>query len=96
MTTENYHVLDQILPKNSRITLTGGDPFAFKDFDKIFKRANEVAETNITNGLLITDQKIEKLLYEKNFKVLAISIDTIGNYNRDVKKRLGKTCKSIK
>ena len=89
MTTENWlHVLDQI-PKNSRITLTGGkDPFMFKDFDKIFKRANEVAETNmITNGLLITDQKIEKLLYEKNFKVLAISIDTIGNYNRDVKKK---------
>ena len=57
MTTENWlHVLDQI-PKNSRITLTGGDPFMFKDFDKIFKRANEVAETNmITNGLLITDQ----------------------------------------
>ena len=88
MTTENWlNVLDQI-PKNSRITLTGGDPFMFKDFEKIFKRANEVAETNmITNGLLITDQKIEKLLNEKNFKVLAISIDTIGNYNRDVKKK---------
>ena len=88
MTTENWlNVLDQI-PKNSRITLTGGDPFMFKDFAKIFKRANEVAETNmITNGLLITDQKIEKLLNEKNFKVLAISIDTIGNYNRDVKKK---------
>ena len=45
MTTENWlNVLDQI-PKNSRITLTGGDPFMFKDFEKIFKRANEVAET---------------------------------------------------
>ena len=87
MTTENWlTVLDQI-PKNSRVTLTGGDPFMFKDFEKIFQRANEVAETNmITNGLLITDQKIEKLLEQENFKVLAVSIYTIGNINRDVKK----------
>ncbi|MFL2875805.1 MAG: radical SAM protein [Candidatus Pelagibacter sp.] len=86
MTTEHWmNLLDQI-PKNSRITLTGGDPFMFKDFDKIFMKANQIAETNmITNGLLINDQKIESLLEQKNFKVLAISIDTIGNTNRDVK-----------
>ena len=40
----------------------------------------------ITNGLLLTNQKIEKLINEENFKVLAISIDTIGNVNRDVTK----------
>ena len=80
------NLLDQI-PKNSRITLTGGDPFMFKDFETIFSKANKIAETNmITNGLLLTNQKVEKLVNEDNFKVLAISIDTIGNINRDVTK----------
>ena len=58
-------VINQI-PKNSRITLTGGDPFMFKDFEIIFSKANEIAETNmITNGLLLKNQKIEKLVNEK-------------------------------
>ena len=87
MTTEDWIKVINQIPKNSRITLTGGDPFMFKDFETIFSKANEVAETNmITNGLLLHDQKIEKLLDEENFKVLAISIDTMGNVNRDVTK----------
>ena len=87
MTTQNWIDFIKQIPKNSRVTLTGGDPFMFKDFEKIFSKVNEVAETNmITNGLLLSNQKIEKLVSEKNFKVLAISIDTIGNVNRDVTK----------
>ena len=87
MRTEDWIKVINQIPKNSRITLTGGDPFMFKDFETIFYKANEVAETNmITNGLLLNNQKIEKLLDEENFKVLAISIDTIGNVNRDVTK----------
>ena len=75
------------IPKNSRITLTGGDPFMAKDFEIIFSKVNENNETNmITNGLLLTNQKIEMLVNEINFKVLAVSIDTIGNVNRDVTK----------
>jgi len=87
MTTQNWlDVINQI-PKKSRVTLTGGDPFMFKDFETIFSKVNEVAETNmITNGLLLSNQKIENLINEKNFKVLAVSIDTIGNINRDVTK----------
>ena len=58
----------------------------YKDFLKIFKKANQKAETNmITNGILLLDDKIDALLEEENFKVLAISVDTIGNTNRDVK-----------
>ena len=87
MTTEDWIKVINQIPKNSRITLTGGDPFMLKSFETIFSKANEVAETNmITNGLLLNDQKIEKLLDEENFKVLAISIDTMGNVNRDVTK----------
>ena len=84
------NVIDQI-PKNSRITLTGGEPTLFEykqnGFETIFKKANLFNETNmITNGLLLNDQKIDLLVKEKNFKVLAVSIDTIGNVNRDFKK----------
>ena len=87
MSTEDWLKLIDQIPKNSRITLTGGDPFMFKDFEIIFSKANKIAETNmITNGLLLSNQKIEKLVNEKNFKVLAVSIDTIGNVNRDVTK----------
>ena len=79
-------VLDQI-PDNSRITLTGGEPTVYKDFEMLFSKANEIAETNmITNGLLLGNQRIDHLLNHKNFKVLAISIDTLGNKNRDFKK----------
>ena len=87
MRVEDWAKVINQIPKNSRITLTGGDPFMFKDFETIFSKANEIAETNmITNGLLLTNQKIEKLINEDNFKVLAVSIDTIGNVNRDVTK----------
>ena len=87
MNTEDWMNLINQIPKNSRITLTGGEPTLFKDFEIIFSKANESSETNmITNGLLLSNQKIEKLINEKNFKVLAVSIDTIGNVNRDFKK----------
>jgi len=88
MLTENWlNVIDQI-PNQSRITLTGGEPLVYQDFDKIFEKANNVAETNIvTNGLLLSNQKIEHLISKKNFKVLGVSIDTIGNVNRDFKKK---------
>ena len=83
---EWLNVIQQI-PKNSRITMTGGEPMVFKDFNKIFARANEFCETNIiSNGLLLYNEKIEQLVKEKNFKVLAISVDTLGNVNRDFKK----------
>jgi len=87
MTTEDWLKVINQIPKNSRISLTGGEPLVFKDFDMIFSKANELAETNIiTNGLLLSNQKIEQMVNQKNFKVLAVSIDTIGNVNRDFKK----------
>jgi radical SAM protein with 4Fe4S-binding SPASM domain len=80
------NVINQI-PNDSRITLTGGEPLVFKEFDIIFKKSNERSETNIvTNGLLLDKKKINLFKEEKNFKILGISIDTIGNVNRDFKK----------
>ena len=87
MNTEDWLKFINQIPKNSRITLTGGEPTLFKDFELIFSKANEFFETNmITNGLFLNNQRIENLINEKNFKVLAISIDTIGNVNREFKK----------
>ena len=40
MDNEVRKFINQI-PKNSRITLTGGDPFMIKDFETIFSKVNE-------------------------------------------------------
>ncbi len=74
------------IPKNSRITLTGGEPLAYKGFNEIFHEANKNNYTNIiTNGTLLNNDFFNLFLAESNFKVLSISIDTIGNVNRDFK-----------
>jgi len=87
MTTEDWLSFIEQIPENSRVSLTGGEPFVFKDFEKIFRLANSKNETNIiSNGLLLDEKLIDIILSEKNFKVLGISIDTIGNTNRDFKK----------
>ena len=60
MLTEDWINLINQIPQGSRTTLTGGDPFMYKDFLKIFKKANQKAETNmITNGILLNDDKID-------------------------------------
>lgn len=81
LTNDWINFINQI-PPNSRITLTGGEPLVYKDFDHIFKISNEKNETNIiTNGILL-NKKIDLMLDNKNFKVLGISIDEIKNKNR--------------
>ena len=86
MSTENWLDLIKQIPSGSRITLTGGEPLVFKDFEKIFVEANKFCQTNIiTNGLLISEKLMDLFLKEKNFINLGISIDNIGNTNRDFK-----------
>ena len=62
MNTEDWINLINQIPKNSRITLTVGEPTVFdykrKGFETIFAKANEFSETNmITNGILLRDRK---------------------------------------
>ncbi len=86
MSTEDWLELLKQIPNDSRVTLTGGEPLVYKDFEKIFVEANKKCQTNmITNGLLINDNFIDLFLREKNFINLGISIDNIGNTNRDFK-----------
>lgn len=86
MSSEDWlNFIDQI-PDGSRITLTGGEPLVFKNFKEIFEKANRKCETNIvSNGLLLSEEIVDILLEQKNFKNLGISIDDIGNTNRDFK-----------
>ena len=70
------------LPDNSRITLTGGEPLAIKNFKEIFSETVKRHECNIiTNGLLPTEELIDFFI-RKNFKVLSISIDNRKNIIR--------------
>ena len=86
MTAEEWLDLIDQLPDYARVTLTGGEPLAFKEFEKVFLHATKRFECNmISNGLLLNEQVVELLLSQQNFKVLSISIDDVGNINRDVK-----------
>ena len=48
MTTENWLNFIEQIPQNSRISMTGGEPLVYKDFEKIFKIASSNNETNKT------------------------------------------------
>ena len=83
MTAEGWIKLVKDLPKNSRVTLTGGEPLVFKDFKSVFHETATRHECNlICNGLLLSEDIIDFILSYKNFKVLSISIDNVGNLIR--------------
>lgn len=87
MFKDDWIGLIEKIPHQSRITLTGGEPLAYKGFEEIFQKANKNHYTNIiTNGTLLKDEFFSLFLQHKNFKVLSVSIDTLGNTNRDFKK----------
>ena len=80
MTYKDWVRLTDELPKNSRVTLTGGEPLAFKEFREIFDHVVSKFECNIiTNGLLLNEELIDFMLQYKNLKVLSISIDNRKN-----------------
>lgn len=86
MTSDEWINLIDQLPEYARVTLTGGEPLAFKEFERVFLHVTRKFQCNmISNGLLLNEKKIDLLLSQKNFKVLSVSIDDIGNISRDVK-----------
>ena len=86
MTTSEWINLVDQLPDYARVTLTGGEPLAFKEFEEVFLHVTKRFQCNmISNGLLLDEKIVDLLLSQPNFKVLSISIDDIGNINRDVK-----------
>ena len=86
MSSDDWINLIDTLETNCHITITGGEPLLFKDFEKIFLHASKRHTINIiSNGTFLSKKFIDLFLSTKNFMVLSISIDTIGNTNRNVK-----------
>ncbi len=85
MHLEDWLHLAQQLPFYARVTLTGGEPFMFPKFEEIFSFVAGRFDCNmISNGLLLTEERIEFLLSFPKFRVLSISIDNVGNTLREV------------
>jgi MoaA/NifB/PqqE/SkfB family radical SAM enzyme len=85
LTTEDWIKVVEQLPDYAHVTLTGGEPFLFKGFKEVFLKVTEKHTCNIiSNGLLLDEEVIDLLLSRKNFQVLSISVDNIGNTVRDV------------
>jgi len=83
LTSDDWIRVIKDFPENSRVTLTGGEPLAIKNFKEVFTETVKRHECNIiTNGLLLTEELIDFFLVEKNFKVLSISIDNRKNIIR--------------
>ena len=61
MNAEGWIKLIRDIPENSRITLTGGEPLAYKGFEEIFIKSNTNHYTNIiTNGTLLNNNLFPK------------------------------------
>lgn len=86
MTTEDWLTFAAQLPDYARVTLTGGEPLIFPGFRKIFSFVATRFPCNIiTNGIALNESVIDYILSFPNFKVLSLSIDTIGNIDRKVR-----------
>jgi MoaA/NifB/PqqE/SkfB family radical SAM enzyme len=84
------------LPDYAHVTLTGGEPFLFDSFKEVFLEVTKKHTCNIiSNGLLLNDDLIDLLLSEKNFQVLSISIDNIGNTVREVDENKWKIAEEL-
>jgi len=87
MTPEDWIRFASQLPDYARVTLTGGEPFIFPGFKKVFSYIARRFNCNIiTNGILLNEELIDFILSFPRFKVLSISVDDIGNTVRGVKK----------
>ncbi len=83
-TSDWLDLIDQI-PNDSRITLTGGEPFVFKGFKEVYKKVIKKHYCNIiSNGTLFNNENIEFILNSEKLKVLSVSIDEIFSKNRGV------------
>lgn len=86
LTKDDWLNLCDQLPEYAHVTLTGGEPLVFKGFKEVFQKVTNKFTCNIiTNGLLLNDELIDLFVTTPNFLVLSISIDDIGNLNRDVR-----------
>jgi radical SAM protein with 4Fe4S-binding SPASM domain len=80
MTGNDWIALLDQLPSYATVTLTGGEPLLFPEFEAVLAAIVERFPCNIiTNGLLLTPELLDRILRHNNLKVLSLSIDDIGN-----------------
>lgn len=78
MTKEEWMKLVKQISPFARITLTGGEPLLFSGFKEVLREVATRHQCNvITNGVLLSEDTVDLMLSLVNFKVLAISIDSI-------------------
>ncbi|MFH0893795.1 MAG: radical SAM protein [Bacteroidota bacterium] len=76
----DFKVLEDLLRKNAKtisvLRLTGGEPFMYSGIDKLINLLNElkIKYSILTNGFLLTEERIKKLL--KNCFEISFSIDS--------------------
>ncbi|MBI2144015.1 radical SAM protein [Candidatus Woesearchaeota archaeon] len=86
MTAEQWISLAGQLPEYARVTLTGGEPLAFRGFKEVFSYVAGRFDCNIiSNGTMWTRELVDFVLSYPKFRVLSISIDNVGNTLRDVR-----------
>jgi len=85
MTGDDWLALAAQLPEYARVTFTGGEPLIFPDFKRVFDFVASRHDCNlITNGLLLTEELVDFLLSFQRFRVLSVSVDSVGNTLRGV------------
>jgi len=85
MTASDWIAVSDKLPDSSHITLTGGEPLAFGGFTEVLRHISKRHTVNIIcNGVLLNKDLIDLFTEVGSVQILSVSIDTIGNYNRDV------------
>lgn len=83
MSGDDWLALAAQLPEYSRVAFTGGEPLLFPDFKRVFSFVADRFDCNlITNGLLLTEETIDFLLSFPRFRVLSVSVDSVGNVMR--------------
>lgn len=83
--TEDWINVSKQLPDYARVTMTGGEPLMFKGFKDVFSYVAKRFDCNlITNGLLLTEDLCDFMLSYPKFRILSISVDSVGNNVRDV------------
>ena len=76
------------LPSYARVVFFGGEPLLYKEFNKIYEIvSSRFPCTIVTNGTLLDENIIDLLLSTNGLKNIFISIDDIGNHNRDFSKQ---------
>lgn len=86
MTAADWLALVPQLPAYARVTLTGGEPLLYPGFAAILAAVAAGNDCNIiTNGVLLDEGWIDRLLGHPRLKVLSLSVDDIGNHSRHMK-----------